>query len=71
MNARTAEAVDTRGRSEVERHLSQALPARVIELATSGDPRVTLRSSAQAHQDASVPQGLGGRSEQTSGPDIE
>lgn len=50
MTARTAQAVDTRGRSEVERYLSLTLPARIIELATSGDPRVTLRSSAQGHQ---------------------
>src|SRR4051812_26134244 len=41
MTKRALEAVDTRGRSEVERHLDQELPVRVIEVGTIGDPRVT------------------------------
>jgi hypothetical protein len=45
MTERTAEAVDSRGLTEVERYMDCALSPRVIELATSGHPRVTHRGS--------------------------
>jgi polyphosphate kinase 2 (PPK2 family) len=45
MTARSIEAVDTSGRSEVVRHLESALPPRVIELSTFGNPRVTPRGT--------------------------
>lgn len=41
MTPRSLEAVDTKGRSEVERHLGDPHPPRVIEVGTRGDPKVT------------------------------
>jgi hypothetical protein len=38
MTERTLAAVDSLGRSEVERHLAEEHPPRVIEVGTSGDP---------------------------------
>jgi hypothetical protein len=43
MTDRSNEAVDTQGRSEVERHLADALPPRVIEVASMLEPRLTRR----------------------------
>jgi hypothetical protein len=41
MTPRALEAVETNGRSEVERYLDWELPPRVIEVGTAGDPVVT------------------------------
>jgi hypothetical protein len=43
MTDRSVEAVDTLGRSEVERHLADAVPPRVIEVARMLEPRLTRR----------------------------
>jgi len=43
MTTRSLCAVDTEGRSEVERYMGESRPARVIEVRTTGDPLVTLR----------------------------
>jgi hypothetical protein len=40
LTARTLAAVDSRGRSEIERHLAEEHPPRVIEVGTSGDPLI-------------------------------
>jgi hypothetical protein len=40
MTEHSIRAVETGGRSEVERHLADPLPPRVIEVGTVGDPRV-------------------------------
>jgi hypothetical protein len=44
MTPRSLAAVDTLGRSEIERHLSAEVPPRVIEIRTLGDPVVTARA---------------------------
>jgi hypothetical protein len=40
MTERALRAVETRGRSEVERYLDRELPVRVIKVGTVGNPRV-------------------------------
>jgi hypothetical protein len=46
LSERTRLAAETRGRSEVERHLADGVPPRVIELSTGGgEPRVTPRQA--------------------------
>src|SRR5690242_8498086 len=50
MSARAERAVDTQGRSEVERYLGERSPARIIEVTTQGDPRATLRTDATQAQ---------------------
>lgn len=46
MTARSIAAVETHGRSEVERHLAADVPPRVIEVGTMRDPVITERKTS-------------------------
>jgi hypothetical protein len=50
MSPRAERAVDTQGRSEVQRYLGEPFPARIIEVITQGNPRATLRTDAAQAQ---------------------
>lgn len=47
MTRRSLRAVDTGGRSEVDRFRADPMPARVIEVGTTDDPVVTHRDSGR------------------------